>query len=404
MTDAYFDCFSGISGDMALGALLDLGVPLDWLQTRLAAVPLEGYTLSNTPATHHGIRACKFNVDLQHKQSHRNYADIQQLISDCRLSEGVKQTSLAIFDHIADAEAHIHGVPKDSVHFHEVGAVDSLIDIVGTALCLEYLKIDRIMSSRLPLGKGTIASQHGILPVPAPATLAILKEVPVYGCGIAAEMVTPTGAAIIKTLARDFGDLPHMTVEKIGYGAGSRQIDERPNVLRVIIGRMWETQTCPDDVIMIETCIDDMNPEIFGYLMETLFLDGALDVYWIPVFMKKNRPGTLVQVLCNPASKQIISNRILSETTSTGIRYQTIQRLCLPRGAIKVPTEFGQVDMKQITDLDGGIRLTPEYETCKKIARERKIPIRDVYQRIRQSAAAVLPKSKPILDKSRSRL
>ncbi len=400
MTDAYFDCFSGISGDMTLGALLDLGVPLDWLKKQLGAIPIDGYSLSVTGITHHGIQAQKFNVDLQQQVAHRNFADIKKLISDSRLSQRVKETSLSIFDLIADAEAQIHGVPKKSVHFHEVGATDSLVDIIGTALCLEYLNIKRIFSSNLPLGKGTITSQHGTLPVPAPATLAILTDVPVYGCGIAAEMITPTGAAIIKTLANDFGDLPRMTVEKIGYGAGSRQLKERPNLLRIVLGRIQEIQSQSEDVVMIETCVDDMNPEIFGYLMETLFKDGALDVYWIPVFMKKNRPGTLIQVLCRPASKQIIINRILSETTSTGIRYQTLHRLCLQREIISVPTEFGEIKMKQITDLDGNIRLTPEYESCKIIAQKEKISIRDVYQRIHQAAVVQAQNTKPILDKT----
>jgi len=404
MTDAYFDCFSGISGDMTLGALLDLGVPLDWLKTQLDAVPLEGYTLSVSTIAHHGIQARKFNVDLHQQDTHRNYADIQKIIAASRLSPPVKQTSLAIFDLIADAEAKIHGVSKESVHFHEVGAVDSLVDIIATALCLDYLKIERIVSSSLALGKGTVASQHGTLPVPAPATLAILSGLPVYGCGIPAEMITPTGAAIIKTLADDFGDLPQMVIEKIGYGAGSRQLKERPNILRIVLGCIQEPRVRPGDVVMIETCIDDMNPEIFGYLMEALFQDGALDVYWIPVFMKKNRPGTLIQVLCKPDSRQIISERILTETTSSGIRYQTIQRLCLPRKIISVATAFGEIEMKQITGLDGNIRLTPEYETCKKIAREKKIAIQDVYQRIHQSAVAATQNAKPILDKTKSRL
>jgi len=400
MTDAFFDCCSGISGDMTLGAFMDLGVPLDWLRKQLGTVPIDGYTLSVTGMACHGIQARKFNVEYQRQKTHRNYADIKKIISDSAISPRAKQTSLAIFDRIANAEAQIHGVAKDAVHFHEVGALDSLVDIIGASLCLEYLKIERVVSSSLPMGKGTIKSQHGTLPLPAPATLAILKNVPVYGCGIAAEMVTPTGAAIIKTLSNDFGDLPLMTVEKIGYGAGSRQLKERPNILRVVLGSISESLSHPDDVIMIETCVDDMNPEIFGYLMETLFQDGALDVYWIPVFMKKNRPGTMIQVLCSPNSKQNIANRILSETTTTGIRYQTIQRRCLPRKIVSAHTEFGELEMKQITGLDGCIRLTPEYETCKTIAEQEKIPIRDVYQRICRSAVVPRPKPKPILDKT----
>jgi pyridinium-3,5-bisthiocarboxylic acid mononucleotide nickel chelatase len=400
MTDAYFDCFSGISGDMTIGALLDMGVPLEWLRDQLATVAPDGYTLSERSISHHGIQARQFMVGLQGEPSHRNYGDIKSMIENSPLSSRVKQTGLSVFDHLAEAEAKIHGVSKETVHFHEVGALDSIVDIIGSALCLEYLKIDRVMSSKIPLGSGFVTCQHGTLPLPAPATLEILSDVPVYGCGISEEMVTPTGAALIKALAEDYIDLPTMTVKKIGYGAGSRHLEEQPNLLRVIMGNIQETGLHADDILMVETCIDDMNPEIFGYLMERLFLDGALDVYWIPIFMKKNRPGTLIQVLCKPDTKAIIIHRILSETTSTGVRYQNIQRMCLARESVMVSTEFGEVPMKQISNPDGTTHLTPEYEVCKKIAHEHDIPLKNIYRRIMRTAATSQLKPKPILDKT----
>ncbi len=393
MTSAYFDCFSGISGDMTVGALLDIGVPLAWLQKELSKLSLDGYSLSAKAVSCRGIQARHFQVSLHGPPVHRHYCDIQFIIEKSPLSPLVRKTSLAIFDLIADAESKIHGLDKAKVHFHEVGAVDSIIDIVGTALCLEYLDIDTIFSSKIPLGKGFVDCQHGTLPIPAPATVEILKNVPVYGTGISEEMVTPTGAAIIKALAQDYLDLPPMIIQNIGYGAGSRHLQKRPNLLRVLTGQVdalagQNTQDpLGDTVAVVETCVDDMNPEIFGYLMDRLFDDGALDVYWIPVFMKKNRPGTLIQVLCGLEAKSAIINRILSETTSTGVRFHPIQRTRLLREVITISTTFGDVLMKKITDLDGNSRLVPEYESCKKIALARKLPIKTVYQLIDQEAS-----------------
>ncbi len=357
MTTAYFDCFSGISGNMTVGALLDMGVPLEWLQKQLAGLSMDGFSLSADTLSRHGIQARHFQVHVQGDPVHRHYGDIKSMIEKCPLAPRVRQTSLAIFDQVADAESRIHGVEKAGVHFHEVGAIDSIVDIVGTALCLEYLGIDTILSSKIPLGKGFVACQHGTLPIPAPATVEILKNVPVYGTGISEELVTPTGAAIIKALAKDFGDMPHMTIEKIGYGAGSRNLQNRPNLLRVLTGQVPAlsdkgTQASVGDTVMVvETCVDDMNPEIFGYLMERLFDDGALDVYWIPVFMKKNRPGTLIQVVCNMDKRAPVIDRILSETTSTGVRFHPMQRAKLIREIVSVSTSLGDVLMKKITAL-----------------------------------------------------
>jgi len=393
MTTAYFDCFSGISGNMTVGALLDMGVPLKWLQEQLSGLSVGGFSLSADPVSCHGIQARHFKVHVQGDPIHRHYGDIKSMIDNCSLAPRVRQTSLAIFDQIADAESKIHGVEKADVHFHEVGAIDSIVDIVGTALCLEYLGIDTILSSKIPLGKGFVECQHGTLPIPAPATMEILKDVPVYGAGISEELVTPTGAAIIKALAKDFVDMPHMTVEKIGYGAGSRHYQNRPNLLRVLTGQVpalsdMNLQEFPaDTVVVVETCVDDMNPEIFGYLMERLFDDGALDVYWIPVFMKKNRPGTLIQVVCSMDKRTIVVDRILSETTSTGVRFHPIQRAKLMREIVTISTTFGDVLMKKITAPDGNTRLVPEYESCRKIALAHKIPIKKVYELINRETA-----------------
>ncbi len=394
MTIAYFDCFSGISGDMTIGALLDVGVPLEWLQEQLLGLPLDGFSLSAKSVSFHGVQARHFQVRVQGETVHRHYGDIKSMIEKCSLSSRVRQTSLSIFDQVAKAESRIHGVEKANVHFHEVGAIDSILDIVGTALCLEYLGIDTILSSKIPLGKGFVACQHGTLPIPAPATVEILKDVPVYGSGISEEMVTPTGAAIIKALAKDFVDMPPMTIEKIGYGAGSRNLPKQPNLLRVVTGQVHalsdeNTQELLEDtVVVVETCVDDMNPEIFGYLMDRLFEDGALDVYWIPVFMKKNRPGTLIQVVCNMETRSTVINRVLSETTSTGVRFHPIRRTKLIREIVTVSTAFGDVLMKKITDLEGNTRLVPEYESCKKIALAHKIPIKKVYERIDREVAS----------------
>lgn len=394
MTIAYFDCFSGISGDMTIGALLDIGVPLEWLQEQLLGLPLDGFSLSAKSVSFHGVQARHFQVRVQGETVHRHYGDIKSMIEKCSLSSRVRQTSLSIFDQVAEAESRIHGVEKANVHFHEVGAIDSILDIVGTALCLEYLGIDTILSSKIPLGKGFVACRHGTLPIPAPATVEILKDVPVYGSGISEEMVTPTGAAIIKALAKDFVDMPPMTIEKIGYGAGSRNLPKQPNLLRVVTGQVHalsdeNTQELLEDtVVVVETCVDDMNPEIFGYLMDRLFEDGALDVYWIPVFMKKNRPGTLIQVVCNMETRSTVINRVLSETTSTGVRFHPIRRTKLIREIVTVSTAFGDVLMKKITDLEGNTRLVPEYESCKKIALAHKIPIKKVYERIDREVAS----------------
>jgi hypothetical protein len=373
---------------MTLAALIDLGVPLKYLEDRLNSIPLRDFDITVTQVHRSGIHAVSVSVGAYDDQTTRNFTDIRSLIMDCPLSERIKSTSLQIFKKLASAEARIHSCSAEEVHFHEVGGIDAIVDIVGAAIGLDYLGINNIIASPIPLGTGFVTCRHGKLPVPAPITLDILRGAPVYGTDISHELVTPTGAAIIVTLAERFGTMPDMTMTGIGYGAGQRELEAGPNLLRVIIGTGSETATAPpgekleDHITILETCIDDMNPELFGYLMDRLFADGALDVYWIPVYMKKNRPATMLQVLCHPNDKDILIRRILSETTTLGVRYYESRRRLLWRDRFEVKTTYGDIAVKRIKDLQGNIRIVPEYEVCEKIAREQNIPLRIVYDTI----------------------
>ena len=387
---AYFDCFCGISGDMTLGAFIDIGVPLSWLKDSLEKLPLKNFDISVESIFRSGIKAQCVNVLTKDNLKSRHYSEIKDLVQNSPLSQKVKQKSLEIFERLATAESEIHGQPKEKVHFHETGGIDAIVDIAGTALCMEYLGIEKVIASRIPLGTGFVSCQHGTLPVPAPATISILKGVPVYGTEIPHELVTPTGAAIITSLADSFENIPDMIVKKTGYGAGKRDLKTIPNLLRIIIGtpanHMSDYQN--DRISIVETCIDDMNPEFFGFLMDRLFEEGAVDVYLIPVFMKKNRPGTMIQVLCRKNRKKSIINRILSETTSLGVRYYDVQRAKLARKQINLKTTYGIIKAKEIQQSNGSFRIVPEYEICKKIALEKNIPIRIVYDTIAKEAAA----------------
>jgi len=388
---AYFDCFSGISGDMTLGAFIDLGVPVTFLKDNLAEIPLTGFDLTVSNLSRNGIMAKSVQVHTKDGQASRDYATIVSLIEKSSLSQKVKEKSIDIFDRIAVAEATIHGCHKDDVHFHEVGGVDAIVDIVGTALCVNYLGIERIVSSKIPLGTGFASCSHGTLPVPVPAILGILKGVPVYGTKIPHELVTPTGAAIIVSLAESYETMPEMIVEKTGYGAGKRDLDSIPNLLRIVIGAepdgqtKYPTEYQKDSIVVLETCVDDMNPEVFGFLMDRLFEEGALDVYWIPVFMKKNRPGTMIQVLCQKNRKKDLIHCILSETSSLGVRYYDIKRVLLQREHIFVKSVYGDIQVKRIIEPGGSVRMVPEYDVCKKIALEKNIPLRVVYDTILKS-------------------
>ena len=379
---AHFDCFSGISGDMTLGAFVDLGVPVNWLEDTLKANLLTDFDFVVTGISKMGMAAKKIDVVVKNNTA-RDYAAIRDMIDRSSINSAVKDLSLEMFEKLAVAESKIHRCHKAHVHFHEVGGVDLIVDIVGTALCVDYLGLKKIFASKIPVGNGFVNCSHGKLPVPAPATIEILKNIPVYGTDVPFELVTPTGAAIVSTLAESFGKMPDMLISKIGYGSGTRDLESRPNLLRIFLGKSISRS---DTVTLIETSIDDMNPEVYGFLMERLFEDGALDVYLVPVFMKKNRPGTLLQVLCYHNEKETIIRRLLTETTTLGVRYFDVERRLLERETVTIPTDFGPVAAKKVTTPDGRFRVVPEYEVCQAIARKKNIPIRAVYEKIRQHA------------------
>jgi hypothetical protein len=377
----YFDCFAGISGDMTVGALLDLGVPLSFLTEELARLPisLSGYTLSAEETSRRGIRAAKFSVRVTEDQPHRHYSDIAGLIERSTLAAKVKEQAGQIFLRLAEAEAKVHGVELSRVHFHEVGALDSIIDIVGTALCLQYLGIKELYASALPLGSGYVETAHGRLPVPAPATAELLRGMPVHGELGAGERVTPTGAAILAALCSGFGAPPSFTVTEVGNGAGDRDFPDTPNILRVMLGEK-QSSLPADEIRVLETHIDDMNPEILGFLMDRIMAAGALDVAFTPLQMKKNRPGVCVTILTPPALLDKLARLLLAETSAIGVRHYPATRLKLHRSLEERDTSLGRVRVKVIRDDTTLIRVAPEFEECRRIAETRGIPLQDVYR------------------------
>ncbi len=367
---------------MTLAAFMDMGVDPQWLQSTIRESLHIDFELKVFHVRRMGVSAT--GVQVISKDSHeRNYRDICHLIETSPLSDQVKAKSLRMFEVLADAEAKIHQCSKDNIHFHEVGAVDAIVDMVGAALCSDALGFEKIICSKLPLGRGMIQCAHGTLPSPAPATLEILKNVPVYGVDVDFEFVTPTGAAIIKTLAKAFGIIPEMDISKISYGAGSKELASRPNLLRIITGNASKDS---GQVVMIETNIDNMNPEFYGYIIEKLLAQGALDVCMIPVMMKKNRPGTILQVMCGSALRDHLAAIILSETTTLGVRFYGVERRTLDRRIVEITTPFGPAPAKKIQGIDGNVRIAPEYEWCQHIAHRENIPLHKVYEMVAKLA------------------
>lgn len=378
---AYADCFSGISGDMFLGALLDAGLPEQVLRDALAKLDLDGYRLSVSHLTRSGIRATKLDVEVEKEQPFREYSSIKELLAKSSLTEPVKERALNIFQALAEAEAYVHGCDPDKVHFHEVGAIDSIIDIVGAAVGLDYFAVSRFISSPLPMPSGWVQCQHGRLPLPAPAVCELTKEMPVYGVDLQTELVTPTGAAIIKATSSDFGPMPNMASRQVGYGAGTKELaNQQPNLFRLFLGESIDASE-HQEVIITETNLDDWSPEGFPYLSEKLFQNGALDVVMIPIQMKKGRPGFTIQVISSVAGAKQLQEIILTETTAIGLRYRREQRWTLPRQTGTVSTQWGEVQAKRI-DTPAGPRLTPEYEDCSRVARKTGQPLSDVYQEV----------------------
>ena len=372
MTLCYFDAFSGISGDMTVGALLDAGADFPALQDALASLGT-GATFRFEKTKRRGIAAGKFYVDGGESKAHRHLHHIEKMINAAPLHDKVKQDSLAVFRRLGEAEAKVHGVGIEKVHFHEVGAVDSICDIVGACFCLHNLGVDQIAASPLNVGSGTVKTEHGVLPVPAPATAELLKDRPIYARGPAFELTTPTGAAISTTLASTFGPLPPMSITATGFGAGDSDFPEQANVLRVLIGTGTQASEATT-VSVIETNVDDTSPQVLGYAMERLLDAGALDVTLTPIQMKKNRPGTMMTVIATPEDREKLAAVILSETSTLGLRIYSAERRVMSRDAVEVETPFGRVRVK--TSQSGS--FAPEYEDCRKLALEAGVPLKAV--------------------------
>ncbi len=377
---AYFDCFSGISGDMTLGALLDAGCDLVRLREELRGLQVPGWELAADRVWKNGMAATCARVKTEDKQKHRPLSAILQILRDSNLASLVRDRASAIFQKLGEAEARVHDVPIEKIHFHEVGAVDAIVDIVGACIGFHALGIEKFACSPLNVGGGTVKMAHGVLPVPAPATANLLQGKPTYSNGVQRELVTPTGAAIIATLCDSFGPQPPMSVSAIGYGAGAADLEGQPNVLRIMIGETAEKMVpgYDQEITVIEANLDDMNPQIYGYFQEKALAAGALDVFTTPVQMKKNRPGTLLTVLCQPAGAQALMSLIFAETTTFGLRAHSAQRRVLPREFVKVTTSFGEVRVK-LSRVNGRIlHVAPEYDDCRKLAEEKNVPLQRV--------------------------
>jgi uncharacterized protein (TIGR00299 family) protein len=372
MNICYFDAFSGISGDMTVGALLDAGADWNALQAALASLNLDAEVrLEKTKRK--GIAASKFSVQFSENKKHRHLPHIRKIIEGGALSEKARLNALAVFEKLGEAEAKSHDVPLEKVHFHEVGAVDSICDIVGACVALDLLGVEEVYSSRINVGSGTVRTEHGILPVPAPATAELLKQAPIYASGPEMELTTPTGAALLATLAKSFGAIPSVRLLSQGFGAGDKDVPSQANVLRVLIG---ETTHAPEatTVRVLEANIDDSTPQVLGYAMDRLLQAGALDVSFTPILMKKNRPGTLVSVLATPETSESLAGILFAETSTLGLRMYSAERRILARSTQAIDTTFGQVRVK----FTPGGSFTPEYDDCRKAAEANNVPLRTV--------------------------
>jgi len=393
----YFDCFSGASGDMVLGALIDAGLPLEALEAALGSLMIPGYRLTAERVLRSGLSATKFGVqerdrphdhhhhhhdhdhdDGAHEHApHRSLAEITALIEGSALPPAARARASELFRRLAEVEAEIHQMPVERVHLHEVGALDSIIDIVGSVFALEWFGAERIEASPLNVGGGMVHSAHGVFPVPAPATVRLLEGVPVYSSGVQMETVTPTGALLVTGYAASYGPVPAMRIERVGYGAGDRDLAGTPNVLRVLVGQGDRTAE-GERVVQVECEIDDMNPQIFGVLMDRLYAAGALEVFYTPVQMKKNRPGTLVTIIAPPGLREPLVAIVFRETTTIGLRYQELSRVCLDRESLAIDTPIGAVRFKIARQGDRVVNAAPEFDDLVRLAAERGLSVKEV--------------------------
>ncbi|MDT5060140.1 MAG: pyridinium-3,5-bisthiocarboxylic acid mononucleotide nickel chelatase [Acidobacteriota bacterium] len=386
MRTLYFDCFAGASGDMILGALVGVGVDPRRLIEQLSLLDVSGYEVDFETVDRSGISATRALVRTAHEHAHRHLGDILKIIYESRLSEGVKERAARIFKRLGEAEARVHNVPIEQIHFHEVGALDAIIDVVGACIGFELLGVERFACSELHVGSGIVEMAHGRFPVPPPAVAELLKDAPVYSSDIKGELVTPTGAAIISTVCQEFGPLPKMKIGRTGYGAGKREYQNFPNVLRLMLGDDVAGDATSDErLIVIETNIDDMSPQVYGYVMEQAFALGALDCYFTPVQMKKNRPGQLISILCRAQERDALCELLLTETTTLGLRFYEVLRRALARETVSVETEFGVIDVK-VARLNGRVvKEMPEYEQCRAAAQKANVTLQVVEQAVRAS-------------------
>jgi len=379
MKIAYLDCFSGVSGDMLVGSLLDAGLPFEELERIISGLDLDGCKISAKKEGRNNIFGTRFHVSLQEEDQKARYLkDIKEIIKSGDIPLAVVEKCISIFEKLAMTEGEIHHISPDELHFHEIGAVDSIIDIVASVAGIHLLGIEKLFVSRIPVGKGIITSAHGKIPLPSPATIALLKGVPVYDSGQEVEMITPTGAVLITSLCSSFGPMPSMTVDRVGYGAGSRTLPDRPNLLRILIGNDIDKQRS-ETVVVLESNLDDMSPELLGYLMDRLFDAGAKDVAFSHIQMKKNRPGIQLQVVGQPEDKDRLSNIIFKESTTLGIRFNYSQRSVLTREELMVESPWGKMSVKKVITQGGETALLPEYEECRRIAKANNLALRDVY-------------------------
>ncbi len=391
----YFDCASGASGDMILGALVDMGLPLDALRGELGKLGVGGYRLEARRVHRAGLHATKVDVVIEHghdqeqpsDQGQRRLSDILAIIERSALDPGLKHRTAALFRRLAEAEASVHGKSPEEIHFHEVGALDSIVDIVGSAIGLAWLKADRFVASPLNLGSGSVTMAHGTLPVPPPATAHLVRGAPVYGAG-EGELLTPTGALLVTGYATSYGPLPLLRLDRVGHGAGSRETGERPNVMRLVVGEEGEGDS--DRVLVLETEVDDMAPQLFGPLIDRLLEAGALDAYLTPVHMKKGRPGVLITALVPPDRREAIEELLFAETTTLGVRRQVWERTVLEREVVSVETAYGPIGVKVGRRAGRVVNAQPEFEDCVRAAEARGVPVKETW-----AAAVAAFRSRP---------
>lgn len=385
MKIAYFDCFSGASGDMILGALIDAGLSLRQLKEELKKLEIPTISLKTKRVLRGGLFGTQVIVEGKgEKKTHRTLKELRRIIDQSGLKPSIKEKTKNILERIASVEARIHRKPKEEVHFHEIGGLDSLVDIVGAIWGVEQLQIQKVYVSPVNVGSGFVRCEHGILPVPAPATLALMEGKPVYSSGVERELLTPTGAALLTFLGSEFGNIPRMRVEKVGYGAGKDDLPH-PNLLRLMIGTL-EGLSKDERVMIIETNIDDMNPQFYEYLMEKLLAMGALEVFLTPLIMKKNRPATLLTVLSSAERRSSIVDFLMKETTTLGVRWREEARSCAEREIISLETKYGPVRFKLAKWKEDRVNLSPEYEDCKRLALAQKVPLKEIYEEAKKAA------------------